>query len=476
MTRLRAEGLSVTDARGHRLVAPLDLALEPGRATCLVGESGAGKSLVCAAIAATLPPDLRAGGRLWLDGRDIAALPPAARPSLWARQLFLLPQEPWTALAPARAALPQVDDMRRIHGGPPGLAARLMERMGLRPGPDGAKRPGQLSGGMAQRVAMAIALGAPAGIVMVDEPTKGLDPRRRGQVEAGLRALLGEGRAVLLVTHDIALARAIGDEIVILREGEAVERGPPARVLAAPSHPFTRALLAAQPERWAKRKRAARPPMLEVTDLAIRPARGAPILASGLRFSMAAGGITGLRGPSGSGKTTLGDTLLGLTRPAHGRIEWIGGGTGQKLFQDPGMAFAPWRPIGATLADALASAGRRRAAVGAESGALLRRLNLSPALLARRPSAVSGGELQRLSLARALLARPRFIFADEPTSRLDAISQQALSHLLCDVADTGTAILLASHDQTLLARMADAVIAIDDRPSPHPAGVSTTSL
>lgn len=457
--RLVIERLAVAGPHGQELLAPLDLVLDAGRTTCLVGESGAGKSLVCAAVAGTLPPELRCSGRIWLDGVDVTAMDARARRALWSRSLFLLPQEPWAALAPSRSAAAQVGDMPRLHPcGPGGGASRLLERVGLVPSRDGPKRPAQLSGGMAQRVAMATTLGAPAGLVLVDEPTKGLDHARRWQAEDGLRSLMGQGRALLLVTHDLDLARSLGDEVVVMRDGQVLERG--ADVLAQPRHAFTRALMAAQPEGWPARLHRPGQAVITVDGLAIRAGTAGPMLASGVAFAIGAGGITGLSGPSGAGKTTLGDTVLGLRRPAAGQVRWAGIPRGQKLYQDPGGAFAPWRPIRATMADALAANGGRCGGLDAACGPMLARLGLSGELLERRPAAVSGGELQRLSLVRALLCRPSLIFADEPTSRLDAITQHAMARLLSDTADGGTAILLASHNEALLAKLAGTTVAL----------------
>ncbi len=457
MTDLRVDGLAIRDRHGRALLAACDFVLEAGRCLCLVGESGAGKSLVCAAIAGTLAPELSMGGRIWLGGREITAMTASDRRGLWSRAVFLLPQEPWTALAPARKTRKQVGDMPRLHGNGRDIwrvTAKLLERAGLTPSRDGAKLPSQLSGGMAQRAALATTFGAPARLILVDEPTKALDADRRAHAEAGLRSLLDEGRSMLLVTHDLELAGRLANEIVVMREGEIAEQGAASDVLSHPRHAFTRELLVSEPSSWTTRRRTPSPVLVKAAGLAVSPARGGPIVAQDLDFSIRRGGITGLSGPSGCGKTTLGDTLVGLHRPAAGTLYREGRQVVQKLYQDPGAAFAPWRSIRATLSDALAASGQNRSTLDDRCSAVFARLGLAAALLDRRPAAVSGGELQRLSLARALLCRADLIFADEPTSRLDAISQKAFMDLLCDVADNGTAIFLASHNRILLAKVA----------------------
>ncbi len=459
MSALRIQGLGIRDREGRLLLKPLDLELEAGRCLCLVGESGAGKSLVCAAVAGTLSPGLSMGGRIWLDGREITDLSDAERRALWSTAVFLLPQEPWTALATARTARNQVADMPRLHGGRVArIAANLMERVGLSARRDGPKLPSQLSGGMAQRVAIATTLGAPARLILVDEPTKGLDADRGKLAEEGLRSLLEEGRSVLLVTHDLALARGLGDEAVVMREGQVVERGPASEVLTRPCHAFTRTLLDGEPSRWARRRSAASDILVTAENLAVSPVRGGAIIARSIAFSIRRGGITALSGPSGCAKTTLGDTVLGLRRPAAGRLHRQGRLVVQKLYQDPGAAFAPWRTVRATMSDALAEREAGREALEDLCRPIFSRLGLNASMLDRCPGAVSGGELQRLALARALLAKADLVFADEPTSRLDALSQKQFMKLLHETAESGVGILLASHDRDLLAASADETV------------------
>lgn len=466
---LAVERLSVRDAAGRALVAPFDLTLAVGGAATLVGESGAGKSLVCAAVAGTLPPGLLAAGRIWIGGRRAETLATRDRQALWARDLFLLPQEPWQALAPARRVLPQTADATRLSVGNRASARQaargLLARVGLDPEADGPKRPWQLSGGMAQRVAVAAALGVPAPLVLVDEPTKGLDVARRAQVRDGLLTLRRDGRALLLVTHDLRLARQLGGELLVMRNGDAVERGEAAAVLAHPAHPFTRALADALPYPHGDAAPPPGPALVRTEAISLRAGRKGPPLVQGMTTAIGAGEVVGLCGPSGSGKTTLGDTLLGLRRVQAGRVAWrpdaARPAARQKLYQDPGAAFAPWRPLRASLADALAGTGRRRAALPGMAAPLLARMRLDPALLDRRPAEVSGGELQRIAIARTLLGEPLFLFADEPTSRLDPLTEREVLLCLAELAAGGTACLLASHDPDVLGAMARRVIRLD---------------
>lgn len=199
--------------------------------------------------------------------------------------------------------------------------------------------------------------------------------------------------------------------------------------------------------------------MVSARDLAL--SRGGRTLFEGVEFEVAPGGVFGVTGPSGCGKSTLGDAVLGLVEPSGGAVRRQDFGRPfafQKLYQDPVAAFPRKRRIGQAIADVAKATGG-----GDRVDAMLDRLGLSPALMTRRPDAVSGGELQRLSLLRALLRKPAFIFADEPTSRLDPITQAKVIGLLTETAEQdGVAIMLVSHDPALIRNTADEVLALED--------------
>ncbi len=457
MSLLSADAVTVRDAAGRTLVGPVSLRLMPGAPLVVLGETGSGKSLLAQALMGTLPPELSARGRVVVEGAaHDAARPEGFRP-LWGRRLAVLPQEPWLALDPLMRAGAQVAEAHALVRGLGAARARRaaaddLAALGL--GAEAARRhPHELSGGMAQRVAFAAARAGGGRIVIADEPTKGLDAARRADVAALLTRGLEGGGGLLVITHDLALARMIGGGLIVLREGAVVETGALAEVFARPRAAYTRALLDADPERWPPRpRRAGGAAVVEARGLTV--ARGGRTLAAGVDLSVAAGTVVGLSGPSGCGKSSLGDVLLGLCPPAAGAVRRAADApptSFQKLWQDPVAAFAPRRTLGATLDDA----ARRFRRGGAAVGALLERLGLDPALLARPPAQVSGGELQRLALLRAMLAAPRFLFADEPTSRLDPVTQRQVIGLLTGLADEGCAVLLVSHDAALLDRAAD---------------------
>jgi peptide/nickel transport system ATP-binding protein len=447
------------------LVHEVSLSLSAGEVMTLLGESGSGKSLLAQAIMGTLPAGLIARGRVRVGGVESCADDSNARRALWGRQLALLPQEPWSALDPTMRAHAQVAETHQIVRGLPAAQASErattdLARLGL--AADGLKYPFRLSGGMAQRVAFAATTAAGAPVLIVDEPTKGLDHELRDQVIQLLQGALSAGSALLIITHDVALPRALGGQVAVMREAQVVEMGPCLQVLRSACSAYTRELLAAEPASWpdvpdaatgAHAGTAANPPLVEARDIALR--LGGRTLFENLTVAVRAGQRMAITGPSGSGKTSLGNVLLGLVKPSAGtvrRAPHVGPQGFQKLYQDPLAAFAPRLVLRAAMQDLM----RVHRMPPDALPVLLDRLGLSPALLERRPDQVSGGELQRIALARILLLRPALVFADEPTSRLDPINQKLTIELLVSVlAERCGALLLVTHDPVLARKVSD---------------------
>ena len=458
------EGLHVTAQGGVQLLRDVSVAAAPGRSLTILGETGSGKSLVVDAAMGTLAPELRATGRIAVDGVWSDADDRAARQGAWGRRLALLPQEPWLALDPTMRALPQVAESHELVRGRARGAAKRMARHDLAAfGIDermADRFPHQLSGGMAQRVAIAAARAGGAAILLADEPTKGLDASRRDEVVGSLRAAIEGGGALLCITHDIAVARALGGTIAVMLNGAVVEQGPAEQVLAAPNHEYTRRLLAAEPAAWPEPTHAAPGEVvIEAEDLAI--ALGGRTLFSGLHLRLEAGEWVSVTGPSGCGKSTLGNVLLGLRRPDRGRVQRRRGMAPTqfgKLYQDPVGTFSRRRTLRAELGDVAALHGAPWPSVVG----MLDRLGIAESLLDRPPAAVSGGELQRVAMVRALLPRPAFLFADEPTSRLDPITQRdTLAAMRSVTAERNCAVLLVTHDPALAAKVAARHLALN---------------
>lgn len=469
---LVVEGLGI-QVRGKPLLRDISFALHAGEALSLVGESGAGKSLLAQAIMGNLPPALQATGHITLDGVTTRAQDSAARRALWGRKLALLPQEPSLALNPLARVLPQLTEVHSLlraqpdrTGGtaqtartPRQRAEEALQQAGL--GNAAHHYPWQLSGGMAQRAVAAITLAGGAAVLMADEPTKGLDHHWRDHTVALFRGVLQAGGCLLTITHDLTVAQALGGQVMVLCQGQAVEQGHIDTVMAAPQHAFTRQLIEADPARWQPfATHSLGEPVVQAR--AISKAYGAQTLFNPMDLAIRSGERIAVLGPSGTGKSTLGNILLGLVAPDTGRVErnaQLHAHAFQKLYQDPVASFAPH----VSLADSLRDAARLHRCDWKTVQQRLEQLRVPESLLVRRPEQVSGGELQRVALARVLVARPALLFADEPTSRLDPITQQgAMSVLVQAVQETGATLMLVTHDRHLAAAVGTRSLEMED--------------
>ena len=462
-TLLRVEGLSV-HAGPRRLIGEVSFELRAGDALVLIGESGAGKSLLAQAIMGILPAPLCARGRVQLGQQDSDAARAGTRRSWWGRQLALLPQEPALALDPLRGVGVQVrETLQLVAGEPPhrasALAAQRLQACGLSEA--SGLRPQQLSGGMAQRAGVAIALAGGAQVLLADEPTKGLDAAWVQHTLDTFEAVRRGGGCVVVITHDLRVARALGGQLIVMQGGAVVEQGPCEALMNAPTHAFTKRLLAADPASWPTREA---PPTREgdwvLSAEGIGATAGPQRLFSGLDLRLHRGQRIALQGPSGSGKSTLGRVLLGLQAPSAGvvrRAQALGPTACQKLYQDPAASFPPSVSLHSTLTDVTA----RHRVPWPRMQAWLSELRVDEALLQRRPGQVSGGELQRIAIARALCARPAFLFADEPTSRLDTLTQHdTVQALLRAVDEADAALMWVTHDDDLARAVTDVRLAL----------------
>lgn len=466
---LRLSALTIRDRRGIALVAGVTLEVARGSALVLIGETGSGKSLIAQAVLGLLPDGFAAEGEIAICGRP--PLPAGDRAALrrfWAREVMLLPQEPRLALDPTMRIGRQLAHAAAGELRP----AAALAAVDLAPA-DASCYPFELSGGMAQRALFAAVLTGSAPLVIADEPTKGLDPARIAQTAALIRELLGRGRALVVVTHDLALARDLGGTVAVMREGRIVETGASEAIFRAPRHPYTQAWLGADPSRW--RPRLSRPasdePVLTAHGLGFGYRRAAPLFRN-IAIHVPRGGVVAIAGPSGSGKSTLGNILLGLQAPQTGTVLWAGADPYgdrdtlrrlrrryQKLHQDSASAFLPHR----TLARQFADLAEIVPGLDLDESLppLLDRLRLKPALLARCASEISSGEAQRAALARILLLEPDLVVADEPTSRLDPLVQQETIALLRDVVrERRMGLVLISHDRALTRATADTVVTL----------------
>lgn len=444
------------------LLEPMSLTLHQGEPLTILGQTGSGKSLLAQAIMGLLPENLTVSGDVEVFGRTMTI---DERKALWGRDLVMLPQEPWNSLDPLMKGVDQVQEVykfvrEKTDEESLSLAENDLQHVGL--ADNGHKRPGELSGGMAQRLAIAAATAGGAHVILADEPTKGLDVSRRDGIVSLLqtRSTLG---SLLTITHDVAVARQLGGLLLVMKEGRLVEQGEASQVLDYPKDDYTRELIAAEPSAWtdiapSERKDSAEN-ILVADKLSLK--RGGRTLFDGLSFSIKKGEVVGVVGDSGCGKSSLGDALLHFLPIASGSItrfdktakpyQWL------KLYQDPPSAFSASVTLGKLLDDLINLHGIDRTRIAP----LMDRLSLPKVILERNCLGVSGGELQRFAILRALLLDPVFLFADEPTSRLDPITAKEVTALLVELAsEAGCAVLLVSHDPALVQKTCHQVITL----------------
>lgn len=474
MTLLEIAGLSAhTHTPGRALLDDVSLWVSPGRILAVVGSSGAGKTTLGLAALGQAHRGIRLTGAVRLAGADLLGMTASGLRAARVGVVGHLPQHPGAVLDPARRCGPVLVELAGLRHR--GRAARraaardALHRAGLAEA-HWRRFPHQLSGGQQQRMALATTLATEPRLLVLDEPTTGLDPAARDSLANHLRALAAGGTGLLVLTHDLALVRATADDIAVLDHGTIIEAGTARGVLVAPSHPHTRTLLAVHARPPAPRLHARTPTLLTVRDLGVR-AR----LLEGVDLDLPAASRTALIGASGAGKTTLARAVAGLLAPTTGTITLDGTALPghvrrrsraqlraiQYVHQDARASFDEFRPVpGQVAATATRLRGLDRADARAELAPLLDALGLPDD--ARRPDQLSGGQLRRYALARALLARPRLLICDEVTTGLDTVSQRRVLHLLDYTAThTGVALLMIGHDHPAIATITDRTAVLD---------------
>ena len=469
--------------RAHALI-DVSLTLDAGDILCIVGESGSGKSVTATTIMGLMAPGVRVeAGRVLLDGTDLARLAPEALRRLRGPRIAMVFQEPMTALNPLMTVGDQLAEMWRTHTHLPAAEIAARARAALvevaLPDPDGALRayPHELSGGQRQRVMIAMALALEPVLLICDEPTTALDVTTQAQILTLIRDLQRRrGTAVLFITHDFGVVAEIADRVAVMQQGVVVEQGPAAAVLGAPTHDYTRRLLAAVPRLAAPAPRAvSAEAVLEITGLrkTYKPAglfrrRRETRALDGVSLTLWRGATLGVVGESGSGKSTLARCAVGLLPFDGGEIRIQGrplprarqaaAQLVQMVFQDPYASLNPRRRVGDQVAQGPIAAGTGRAEARAQVAELFGLVGLDPAALARFPHEFSGGQRQRIGIARALAMRPAVLVADEPVSALDVSVQAQVLELLRGLqARLNLSILFITHDLRVAAQLCDEV-------------------
>ncbi|MER6022074.1 ABC transporter ATP-binding protein [Streptomyces anulatus] len=487
---VEVSGLTV-DFGPVRAVDGLSFTLEAGGALGVVGESGSGKSASAYALLGLhRGTGTRVGGTVRVAGTDVNTADDRELRALRGAGAAMVFQDPLSSLDPYYPVGDQIAEVYRVHRPVSRKAARaraveVLDRVGI---PDAARRsrlrPHEFSGGMRQRALIAMALACEPGLLIADEPTTALDVTVQAQILDLLHDLRHEtGMGLLLVTHDVGVAAESVDEVLVMRHGKEVERGPVARVLGAPREPYTKELLAAVPRVETRRVVPVPPPrvaedaapLLEAVGLRREFGRGSGRVAAvdGVSLTVHAGRTLGIVGESGSGKTTLGRMLVRLLDPTAGRLRYGGTEIGslpekelrpfrhdlQMVFQDPVASLNPRRSVGESVADPLRAAGESdEGRIRDRVGELLERVGLDPGRYERYPHEFSGGQRQRVGIARALAAGPKLIVCDEPVSALDVTTQAQVVELLSELQrELGIGLVFIAHDLAVVRQVSDEV-------------------
>ncbi|THV15752.1 ABC transporter ATP-binding protein [Rhizobium rhizophilum] len=482
-----------------RILDRVSFDLAAGETLCLAGESGSGKSVTSLAIMGLLPKaSLRiTSGEIRLGGSDLTQKSERAMRHIRGADIAMIFQEPMTSLNPVMTVGAQLSEAIREHRqdlteSPEAIARQMLDAVQMT---DPARRltqyPHELSGGMRQRVMIAMALSCRPKVLIADEPTTALDVTVQAQILTLMRELRHEFQtSILMITHDMGVVAEMADRVAIMKSGEIVEQGTAIDIFARPADPYTRQLLAAVPRLGALAGTDAPPrvttapaptlapiPVLEVAGLHVTYGRKTGWFHRGpqpeptvknLSFDLKAGETLGLVGESGSGKSTTGKAVLGLI-PFEGSVRIAGQElfpsssaimrpvrrTAQMIFQDPYASLDPRMSIGAAIAEPLVihdigNASERRDRVAE----LLKRVGLTPDAAERYPHEFSGGQRQRICIARALALEPKLIVADESVAALDVSVRARVLDLMLELQEQmGLAYLFISHDMAVIEKM-----------------------
>jgi peptide/nickel transport system ATP-binding protein len=472
--------------------------VQPGERVAIVGQSGSGKSTIIGAILQLLPGDGRiSGGTITLGDDTLTSLSDKEMNGVRGSRIGLVPQDPASNLNPAMKVGAQIADSLVAHGlrGRDVIHKRVVELMTEAGIPDAERRatqfPHEFSGGMRQRVLIAIALAREPDLLIADEPTSALDVTVQRQILNHLQGLVeSRGTTLLFITHDLGVAADRTDRIIVMLDGNIVEVGTPAQILLNPQHEYTQRLVAAAPTATTV---AARPtaaelgvadkiladPILVVENLIkvfpLRGQRGQVVRAvNDVSFSVPRGTTTAIVGESGSGKTTVARIVLGLEKATSGHASVDGQSITvsrgaeraalrrkvQPVFQDPYGSLDPTYSIERLIDEPLRIFGvGNKATRQTRVGELLDQVALPRAIAQRRPNELSGGQRQRVAIARALALDPELLICDEAVSALDVLVQDQILELLDSLQKRlGISYLFITHDLAVVRQIANSVI------------------
>jgi len=492
---LSVRELSVAFRQGPRQMLAVDkisFDLKKGETVALVGESGSGKSVTALSVMKLLPYPAAShpSGSVTFKGRELLNLPEHEIREVRGNDITIIFQEPMTSLNPLHTIEKQIGEILLLHGGPTGAAARtriieLLTQVGI-PQPETrlASYPHQLSGGQRQRVMIAMALANAPDLLIADEPTTALDVTVQAQILTLLKELQSRlGMAMLFITHDLGIVRKIADKVCVMKDGKIVEAGPVDEIFGNPQHPYTKALLAAEPKPDPAPLQPNAPMVVETDNLKVwfpikrgvmRKVIGHIKAVDGVSIAVRKGETLGIVGESGSGKTTLGLAILRLIS-SEGPIVFMGKPLQglkfkqmrpfrrdmQIVFQDPFGSLSPRMSVADIIEEGLEvhqpqlSLNEREERVIAA----LKDVGLDPETRFRYPHEFSGGQRQRIAVARAIALEPTFVVLDEPTSALDMLIQSQIVDLMRDLQRRrDLTYLFISHDLRVVAALASRLI------------------
>jgi microcin C transport system ATP-binding protein len=490
---LAVRDLSVTfrnEGAEFRAVDGISFNVERSRTLAIVGESGSGKSVTALSVLRLLPHAATLSGKILFKGEDILQCRPAQLRAIRGAQITMVFQEPMTSLNPLHTIERQIGEILELHGARKGakMQQRIVELLTEVGIPDPAHRlsayPHQLSGGQRQRVMIAMALANRPDLFIADEPTTALDVTVQAQILTLLKDLKARyGMAMLFITHDLTIVRKLADDVAVMQNGRIVEMNSVEEIFRAPQHPYTKALLAAEPKGAPPKADFTSPVILEAQDIRVhfpikrgflRRTVGAIKAVDGISLALREGETIGIVGESGSGKTTLGLALLRLIK-SQGPIIYLGQRIDglsfeamrplrrdmQIVFQDPYGSLSPRLSIADIVAEGLI-AQKTRLSFEERREIVARALadtGLDPAAMDRYPHEFSGGQRQRVAIARAMVLEPKFVVLDEPTSALDMSVQAQIVDLLRDLQiKRNLAYLFISHDLRVVRALANEII------------------
>ena len=476
---LKVENLSIRfkdDLSDEDAVKGISFAVQTGEIAAIVGEAGSGKSMTALSIMGLLKKHAEVQGSIFLDDMDLLALDKKQRHACMGDEIAMIFQEPMTSLNPVMRVGKQVDEILRLH--PDSMEKgkrskadrkrRVLEAFGNvdLPNPEEIynKYPHELSGGMRQRIMIAMATVCRPKLLIADEPTTALDVQTQEQILKLLKKIHKESNlSILMISHDLNVVANLAERIIVMNRGEIVEQGETGKVLQSPEHEYTKKLLASVPKGKKVPSEHSEEIVIEARDLSIYYPEGRKqqFVINHLNFEIRKGEILGLVGRSGLGKTTISKTILGIHRTYTGTYVNHAKHS-QMIFQDPFSSLNPAKTIGWILEEPLrVRTNMEPAARRKKVTEMLGKVGLPEEYYKRKPGELSGGQRQRVSIALAIIGGADFIIADEPVSALDVTIQAQILELLLQLQkEFGLSMLFISHDIHVIEKMCDRVLYI----------------